>query len=221
MARSPQLSLPSRAEQGSVGDAQARAGSVPFVGLTGGMGAGKSTALKALERLGATVLSSDAVVHELYQGGELRDAVIERWGAEVAPDGVVDRAAVARNAFARAEDRAWLESRVWPLVGARVAEWLEAARARTPAPRAAVVEVPLLFEAGLDRLYDATIAVIASEQIRRERAAGRGHELVRERGERQLSQEEKARRASFVVHNDGSEDELERELSDVLAKLGR
>lgn len=185
------------------------------------MGAGKSTALSALERLGATVLSSDAVVHELYQGGELRDAVIERWGAEVAPGGVVDRAAVARHAFASPEDRAWLEGRVWPLVGARVAAWLEGARASTPAPRAAVVEVPLLFEAGLDRLYDATIAVIAREQVRRERAASRGHELVRERGERQLSQEEKARRATFVVHNDGSEDELERELSDVLAKLGR
>ena len=68
---------------------------MPFVGLTGGMGAGKSTALAALERLGAAVISSDAVVHELYEDEQLREAAIERWGAEVAPGGVIDRAAVA------------------------------------------------------------------------------------------------------------------------------
>ena len=60
---------------------------VPFVGLTGGMGAGKSTALKALEELGAQVLSTDAVVHELYGESQVKDAVVERWGAEVAPGG--------------------------------------------------------------------------------------------------------------------------------------
>jgi dephospho-CoA kinase len=194
--------------------------SVPFVGLTGGMGAGKSTALAALGRLGAEVISSDAVVHELYEGAQLRDAVVQRFGAEVAPDGVVDRAAVARHAFATPEDRAWLEAQIWPLVGARVAAWLEQARSMRPAPQAAVVEVPLLFEAGLDRLYDATIAVIAEEAVRRRRAAGRGHELVDERSARQLSQQEKAERATFVVHNDGTEEELERELSAVLGKLG-
>jgi len=193
---------------------------VPFVGLTGGMGAGKSTALQALEALGAAVLSSDEVVHELYEGEELRAAVVARFGDEVAPGGVVDRAAVARRAFASAEDRAWLESVVWPLVGARVAAWLERVRALTPAPRAAVVEVPLLFEAGLDRLYDATIAVIAEESVRRRRADARGHALADERAARQLSQQEKAGRATYVVHNDGSERDLQRELSLVLDKLG-
>jgi dephospho-CoA kinase len=194
--------------------------SVPFVGLTGGMGSGKSTALAALRRLGAEVLSSDAVVHELYEGAQLRDAVVARFGAEVAPEGVVDRAAVARRAFATTEDRAWLEGLVWPLVGARVAEWLEQVRATRPAPRAAVVEVPLLFEAGLDQLYDATIAVVAEESVRQQRAAARGHELVDERAARQLSQQEKAQRATFVVHNDSTEEELEQELSAVLGKLG-
>jgi dephospho-CoA kinase len=193
----------------------------PFLGLTGGMGAGKSTALAVLQRLGAEVLSSDAVVHELYGGEQLREAATGRWGPEVAPGGVIDRAAVAERAFANAEDRAWLEGVVWPLVGERVAVWLEQARARTPPPRAAVVEVPLLFEAGLEALYDATIAVVAEEPVRQRRAAGRGHALVAERGARQLSQEEKARRATFVVHNDGTEEDLERELSAVLAKLGR
>ncbi len=73
--------------------------------------------------------------------------------------------------------------------------------------------MPLLFEAGMEEMYDATIAVVASEELREERAAGRGHALADERAARQLSQEEKARRASYVVHNDGSEEELERELS--------
>ncbi len=192
---------------------------MPFVGLTGGMGSGKSTALEALRRLGAEVLSSDAVVHELYEGGQLRDAVVARYGVEVAPGGVVDRAAVAQRAFASAQERAWLEGQVWPLVGARVQEWLEHARSTRPAPRAAVVEVPLLFEAGLDESYDATIAVIASEPVRRQRADARGHALVDERVARQLPQDEKARRATFVVRNDGSVEDLERELSAVLGKL--
>jgi dephospho-CoA kinase len=196
------------------------AASVPFVGLTGGMGAGKSTALWALRELGADVISSDAVVHELYEGEQLREAVVSRFGAEVAPAGVVDRAAVARRAFASPEDRAWLEGTVWPLVGARVASWLEQARERQPPPRAAVVEVPLLFEAGLDQLYDATIAVIAEEAVRQRRAATRGHALADERAARQLSQAEKADRATFVVRNDGSEQDLLRELSAILDKLG-
>jgi dephospho-CoA kinase len=194
---------------------------VPLIGLTGGMGAGKSTALKALERLGAAVQSTDEVVHELYDGEQLRDAVIVRWGPEVAPNSRVDRAAVAKRAFADEDERAWLEGLIWPLVGERTAVWLEQARAMRPAPRAAVIEVPLLFEAGMEGMYDATIAVVASERLRESRAARRGHALTEERAARQLSQEEKARRATYVVQNDGSEEELERELSGVLDRLGR
>jgi len=192
---------------------------VPFVGLTGGLGAGKSTALQALRELGAETISSDAVVHELYASPELRDAVVARWGAEVAPGGVVDRAAVARRVFADEDERRWLEQLLWPLVGARVAEWLQSARERVPAPPAAVVEVPLLFEAGLQDAYDATIAVLAAEEVRSERAAARGHEHVGERDARQLSQEEKAGKATFVVRNDGTIDELRAQLSDVLGNL--
>jgi dephospho-CoA kinase len=193
---------------------------VPLVGLTGGMGAGKSTALATLERLGAAVLSTDAVVHDLYaHDAGLRDAVLARWGAEVAPDGVVDRAAIARHAFAQESERRWLEGLLWPLVGQRVAAWLEQARAQRPAPPAAVVEVPLLFEAGVDGLYDATIAVVAEERLRVARAAGRGHALADERTARQLSQDEKARRATFTVRNDGDLSELEENLSGILDKL--
>jgi dephospho-CoA kinase len=194
---------------------------VPLIGLTGGMGAGKSTALKALERLGSAVQSSDAVVHELYEGTTLREAVIARWGEEVAPGGVIDRAEVARRAFADEEGRAWLEATVWPLVGKRMESWLAQARALEPAPRAIVIEVPLLFEAGIEGAYDVTIAVVASESLREQRAAARGHALTAERAARQLTQEEKARRATYVVENDGSVEELERKLSGVLDKLGR
>lgn len=192
---------------------------MPLVGLTGGMGAGKSTALAALKELGAEVLSSDAVVHELYSQERVRDAVVERWGPGVAPGGVVDRAAVAQRAFADEADRRWLEELLWPLVGERMAQWLERTRTLSPPPKAAVVEIPLLFESGMERGFDATIAVIAQEGVRRERASGRGHALADERVARQLSQEEKANRATFTVRNDGTKDDLRRELAAVLGKL--
>jgi dephospho-CoA kinase len=193
---------------------------VPFVGLTGGMGAGKSTALAALQELGTQVLSTDVVVHELYGDERVRDAVIERWGDDVAPAGVIDRSVVAAKAFAGGEhERRWLEGLLWPLVGARIAGWLEHVRALRPAPPAAVVEVPLLFEAGMEKGFDATIAVVVQEQTRRLRADRRGHALADERAVRQLTQAEKAQRATFVVHNDGSVEDLRRELAEVLAKL--
>jgi dephospho-CoA kinase len=159
------------------------------------------------------------VVHELYTTDEVRDAVVARWGPEVAPDGTVDRAAIARAAFATPEDRAWLEGLLWPRVGARVAAWRDEVAQRRPPPVAAVVETPLLFEAGMDRIYDATVAVIADEAVRRDRAAARGHHAVDERTARQLPQEEKAARATYVVANSGTIDELTLALSRVLENL--
>ena len=185
------------------------------------MGAGKSTALDALARLGAATISSDAIVHELYADSEVRAAVTARWGTEVAPDGAVDRSAVARRAFADRDERAWLEGLLWPRVGQRVAAWREDVESRDPPPRAAVVETPLLFEAGLEGGYDATIAVIADEEVRAARAAARGHQAVDERSARQLSQEEKAARATYVVVNSGTVDELELALAAVLENLHR
>ena len=191
----------------------------PFVGLTGGIGAGKSEALAALERLGAATISADAVVHELYENPEVRAAVIARWGDDVAPGGRVDRSLVARRAFADEAERAWLEGMIWPKVGERIAEWRAVESQREPPPRALVVETPLLFEAGLESAYDATIAIVADEAVRAERAAARGHEAVDERAARQLSQDEKARRATFAIANSGTLEQLERELSAVLEKL--
>lgn len=183
------------------------------------MGAGKSTALDALRRLGAATLSTDAVVHELYASPELRDLVVARWGEDVAPGGVVDRATIAARAFAAPEERAWLEREIWPRVGARVAAWREEVASREPPPAAAVVETPLLFEAGLEGLYDATVAVVADEAVRAERASARGHVGVDERAARQLPQEEKERRATYTVSNSGTVEQLERELSGVLDRL--
>lgn len=193
---------------------------VPFLGLTGGMGAGKSTALAALAGLGAAVLSTDEVVHELYGGPQVRDAVVERWGEQVAPGGIVDRAAVAAKVFEDPSERKWLEGLLWPLVGERIADWLAEARAASFPPRAAVVEVPLLFEAGMGDIFDATIAIVAEEDLRRRRAAGRGHALADERLARQLSQEDKAGRATYAIHNDGGKQELAAKLSAILDQLG-
>jgi dephospho-CoA kinase len=192
---------------------------VPFIGLTGGIGAGKSTALDALERLGAVTLSTDRVVHELYESAEVRAAVRERFGDEVMNGEVVDRPGLARAAFATDEGRHWLEQLLWPRVGERIADFRTGADRVSPPPRAAVVEVPLLFESGSDHGFDATIAVIADEEVRHERASARGHAALSERAARQLSQQEKSQRATYTVINDGSVGELESKLSAILDML--
>jgi dephospho-CoA kinase len=198
----------------------ARSGRVPFVGLTGGIGAGKTEALKALQDLGAATLSTDAVVHELLATDELRDALVERLGPEVAPNGRIDRAKVAELAFADPEHRGWLEGLLWPKVGERVMAWREQVAKADPPPAAAVVEVPLLFEAGMEQAFDSTLVVVADEQLRRERAEARGHAALASRIGRQLSQAEKAQLADFVVRNDGSLEELRGWLSRFLATIG-
>ena len=187
----------------------------PFVGLTGGLGAGKSEALRLLEELGAATLSTDAIVHELLGGDELRDEIAARLGPEVAVDGELDRAKIAERVFGDEDARAWLEQLLWPRVGERVAGW----RVALPADQVAVVEVPLLFESGMEVVFDATIAVVADEELRERRAGARGHAAVAEREGRQLSQQEKSDKADFTVRNDGSLDELKETLSRVLGKL--
>jgi dephospho-CoA kinase len=188
------------------------------IGLTGGIAAGKSEALKAFARLGAATLSSDAVVHELLESETLRRRLAERWGPEVIADGGVDRARVGEIVFADPEQLTWLEAQIHPLVKERTAAWLTSLPAEI---EVAVVEVPLLFEAGSDAGFDTTVAVVTADEVRRERAAARGHALVDEREARQLTQPEKAERAEHVVENDGSVEDLERALSALLAKLRR
>ena len=135
------------------------------IGLTGGIAAGKSEALKAFSRLGAATLSSDAVVHELLETEPLRGRLVERWGPEVISAEGVDRAKIGEIAFADPEELTWLEGQIHPLVQQRTAEWLLSLPADT---EVAVVEVPLLFEAGSDKVFDTTVAVGTVEDLERQ-----------------------------------------------------
>jgi dephospho-CoA kinase len=187
------------------------------IGLTGGIAAGKSEALAAFGRLGAATLSSDAVVHDLLEGEPLRAKLAERWGPEVAPEGTpTDRGRIGGIVFADPDELKWLESTIHPLVGAETAAWIAGVPEDT---KVAVIEVPLLFEGGRSKVFDTTVSIVATEDVRRERAASRGHALVDAREARQLTQEEKAERADHVVVNDGSVEDLEAALSALLAKL--
>jgi dephospho-CoA kinase len=186
------------------------------IGLTGGIAAGKSTALAAFERLGAATISSDAVVHELLDSEPLLGRLTERWGEDVAPEGRVDRNKIGGIVFADPDELGWLESQIHPLVGERIGAWLGSLPEEAGV---AVVEVPLLFEGEMAPVFDTTVAVVTADQVRRARAEARGHALVGEREARQLSQDEKADRAEHVISNDGTVEELEQRLSALVAKL--
>ncbi|HEY7965597.1 MAG TPA: dephospho-CoA kinase [Solirubrobacteraceae bacterium] len=190
---------------------------MPLVGLTGGLGAGKSTALEQFAALGAAVLSTDDVVHELYRSEAVLDAVRARFGGRVFDsEGRVDRRALGELVFAAPGEREWLERLLWPLVAERTRIWHAEQARREPPPRAAIVETPLLFEAGGERRFAATVVVVADDELRAARVAGRDQAALAEREQRQLSQEEKAARASYVVVNDGTIEELRERLSVVL-----
>jgi dephospho-CoA kinase len=184
-----------------------------FIGLTGGIGAGKSESLAAAGRLGAATLSTDQVAHDVVDRDDLKALLVERWGEKVAPGGKVDRDKIAEIVFESPDELAWLESHVHPNVGEEVLAW------RTglgPEVAVAVIEVPLLFEAGLDQAFDETLAVVADDAIRERRLAERGQPGLEGREARQLSQDEKAERADHVIHNDGTLEELERSVGEVV-----
>jgi dephospho-CoA kinase len=189
-----------------------------FVGLTGGIGAGKSEALAAFARLGAATLSTDQVTHELLADPEVRGALVERWGEAVTANGEVDRGKVAEIVFADGGELAWLESQLHPRVGAHVIGWRNRL---SPATEVAVVEVPLLFEAAMEDAFDATVAVVAADELREGRLRERGQAGLAGREDRQLDQDEKANRADHVVRNDGTLEDLERAIGEVLAELGQ
>jgi dephospho-CoA kinase len=158
------------------------------------------------------------VVHEILDDPEVRDRLVERWGEDVAGDGTVDRARVGAIVFDSPDELAWLEALLHPLVGERVGEWRDALR---PDVELAVVEVPLLFETAMEGLFDATVAVVADDETRADRAGLRGIEQLEARSERQLPQEEKAERADHVITNEGSLDELERQVAELMRAMAR
>jgi len=186
------------------------------IGLTGGIAAGKSEALAAFSRLGAATLSSDAVVHELLDSEPLLGRLVERWGPEIASDGKVERAKIGEIVFADPEQLTWLEQQIHPLVGERIGAWLAGLPAAT---EIAVIEVPLLFESGMEKVFDTTVSIATEDEVRRQRAAARGHALVDEREARQLAQDEKAARAEHAISNDGSVEDLEHALSALIERL--
>jgi dephospho-CoA kinase len=167
-----------------------------------------------MARLGAATISSDEIVHDLLATAEMTDRLVERWGEDIAPTGAVDRSRVAEIVFADPEELRWLESELHPRVGQKIATWATEAR-----DTLRVAEVPLLFESGMEDAFDATICVVADEDLRRRRAEQEGKSLLDGREGRQLTQEEKAARADHVVRNDGSLEHLERNLADVLDAL--
>lgn len=136
------------------------------------------------------------------------ELVRERLGDEAIAGDAVDRDAVARAIFTEPELRSWLEQLIWPRVGLKIFEFRRQHEQSEDPPAATVVEVPLLFEAGMDQGFDRTIVVIVDDELRRRRAAERGGEELEARDERQMSQDEKAERADVVVVNDGDFEQL-------------
>ena len=187
-----------------------------MVGLTGGIAAGKSTALEIFAELGAATISADAVVHELLDGPPLLDKIRARWGEHVAPGGRVDRQRVGEIVFADESELRWFEAQIHPLVRERINSWKDSIPGGIDL---AVAEVPLLFEGEMHRGFDVTVAVVSDDGLRGERAAARGHSLNAEREKLQMSQEEKAARADHVLVNDGSREHLKAHITELYEAL--
>jgi len=187
-----------------------------LIGLTGGIAAGKSETLRAFERHGAATISTDAIVHELQRSPEVVSRLTARWGDDVAPGGELDRARVAEIVFSDPDELSWIESELHPLVGGRVAEWAAGLPDDT---RVAVVEVPLLFESGMEEMFGAVVAVVADDELRREREKTRDLAALEGRTGRQLGQDEKAERATHVIVNDGSLEELDAQVAGLVEQL--
>jgi dephospho-CoA kinase len=189
------------------------------VAITGGIGAGKSEALRAFARHGAATASADEIVHRLYGRDDVKRALVERWGVGVlAADGAVDRRRVGEIVFSDRSELGWLESFVHPRVVAEQARWREELGRSEEPPAVAAVEVPLLYETGGDERFDAVVVVTAPPEVRSARTdvADAGT-----RAQRLIPDEEKLRRADFAFVNDGTLEQLDAFVADVIAKLTR
>lgn len=188
------------------------------VGITGGMGCGKSTVARLFESRGYRRVDSDAIVRDrvLHEPG-IKDALRQRWGAAVFnAAGDVERGAVAERVFKDDEDRRWMEDLVHPRV---FAAW-EEAFAGGPAHGWAV-EVPLLFERGLEKGFDFTVCVALSPEKQLARLEERGipRALAGRRISKQLPLAQKIDRSDFVLWNDGTPVFLEAQVDRVVRSL--
>jgi dephospho-CoA kinase len=190
-----------------------------FVGLTGGIAAGKSTVLGLLEEAGIPTFSADRAVHESYKDAELVAEIAERLGDDVVKDGELDREAVAGAVFGDDAARSWLEQTIWPHVGRKIISFRDHWESVPEPPDCIVVEVPLLFESGMDQAFDVTVAVIAELGARVDRATERGDVEIEAREERQMPIAEKAERADIVIVNDGSIEDLREAVADLSSKV--
>ncbi len=186
------------------------------VAITGGIGAGKSEALRAFARHGAATVSSDEIVHHLLLRPEVRDAVVERMGnGIVAPDGRIDRGALATVVFNDRDALDWLERLLHPLVAAEYLNWREQLALLPVAPSICVTEVPLLFESGAEGRFDKVVVVSAPTKLRR----ARSQVATEDRERRLIPDAEKIERADYSYRNTGSLEELDAFVASVVHEL--
>jgi dephospho-CoA kinase len=191
-----------------------------MVGLTGGIGSGKSTVARLLADRGATVVDADAIAREVVEPGRpALAALVERFGPGILqPDGSLDRAALAARAFATEDDKRALEAITHPAIGE---EFLR--RVAAAGDGVVVHDVPLLVESTRGYDYDAVIVVEAPEEVRLARLAARGvdREDARRRIAMQATDEERRKVATWVVDNAGDLAGLEAQVERIWGELQR
>src|SRR5688500_12512391 len=141
----------------------------PFaIAITGGIGAGKSEALRAFSRHGAATLSSDEIVHDLIRDdAEVRAQLVDRFGEGIlAADGTPERARIAEIVFADRDELRWLERLLHPRVVGCYLAWRDELARRPEPPAVCAIEVPLLYEAGGEGRFDAVVAITAPAAVR-------------------------------------------------------
>lgn len=191
-----------------------------LVGLTGGIGAGKSTVARMLAERGAVIIDADAIVRSLQQPGEpVFDAIVERFGTGILlPDGTLDRAALAARVFAEPDELAALNAIVHPAVREQIARQLEAAAHA----EVVVMDIPLIAESTGRGGMTHVITVEAAEDVRLERLErerGMTETEARARMASQASREEREAVADIVVENDGDLTELRDAVDDAWATM--
>lgn len=192
-----------------------------IIGLTGGIASGKSTVSRILQSMGAVTIDADAIAHELAEpGAPLYEAYITHWGAGIlTPEGTLDRRKIGDIVFVDEDERRWLDDVSHPLLYREVQRRLAALRISDV--QTVVLDAPLLFEAGWERLADETWVVVLPRDIQLRRLMARNHYTEEEalsRMESQLSQEEKMRRADVVIDNRGSEAQLEKKVQEAFRR---
>ena len=192
------------------------------VGLTGGIGSGKSEVSARLDERGAVVIDADKIAREVVEPGTPGlVAVVAEFGDDVLlPSGALDREKVGKIVFADSERLAALNAIVHPLVGERMQELMDAA----PADAVVVYDVPLLTENGLAPMYDEVVVVDAPEETQIERLTSRRgmtEEDARARMAAQASREERRAVATHVIDNSGTLDDLKTQVDALWETLTR